>query len=219
MPLTLVPIDLGQTDDVSPRAKAVLEHADLVIVEDFRQGSTTLKHLGLPRKDMELLNEHSRPDDIQALVDLCRQKNVALISDCGTPNFCDPGAALIRENRKAGIAVRALPGPSSLALVLSLSSERLTQFLFVGFLPPKTAERRKALADLRSERRAFILMDTPYRVRQLLTDLAEVMPKRKCLLAMDLTLESECVLEGAALDVAKALDRDSAEFMLLVYSQ
>jgi 16S rRNA (cytidine1402-2'-O)-methyltransferase len=214
--LTIVPTPIGNIDDISKRCLDALIKADTVIVEEFREGSTLLKRLNL-KKPMENLNEHSKKEDIEALLSLCAQKNVALISDAGTPNFCDPGAELIRLCRKQNIKVNALPGPSSLMLLLSLTSERLDRFYFLGFLPANKEERKQALEKLSKISDPIILMDTPYRLSRLLDDLKDTIGKRKALLAMDLTLPSEVVAEDTLINLAKAHGNKKCEFMLLIY--
>jgi 16S rRNA (cytidine1402-2'-O)-methyltransferase len=170
-------------------------------------------------KEIYTLNEHSKKDDLFELLDLCREKNVALISDCGTPGFADPGADLIRLCRQKGIAVTAAPGASSLMTLLSLSSQKIPQFLFVGFLPSDANERKTALLALKTEKRPWVLMDTPYRLKAVLQNLAEMMPKEMCLLGLNLTQENEVVLEGTFAEILKKCTLDKAEFILLRYQK
>src|SRR5690606_24687967 len=128
--------------------------------------STLLKKLGLQQKDIYLLNEHSTPKDVQELVELCSAKNVVLISDAGTPGFADPGADLVKACRAKKIPVTALPGPSSIGAILSLSGARVDEFVYRGFLPANREVRAKAIKFLAAEPRAVILLETPYRFRQ-----------------------------------------------------
>lgn len=215
MPLTIVPTPLGNYSDITIRARDVLSSCNAVIGEEYRPTSTLLKKIGLEQKEIYELNEHSR--DLKELVELCRTQNVALVSDCGTPNFCDPGHQLIRLLRQEKIAVRAIPGPSSLALLISLSSERIDRFVFDGFLPAEKEARQKAIQALASEKRAVVLLETPYRISKMISELAAVMPGRKALLALDMTLPTEKVIETTLKKMSETMGELKAEPALLIY--
>lgn len=217
MALTIVATHLGHIDDVSVRARQTIEACEVLILEEFREGSSLVKSLGIERKEMHQLNEHSKPEDIEFLLELCKSKNVCLISDCGTPNFCDPGSLLVKACRGAKVPVKALPGPSSLMHLISLSSERLDEFLFRGFLPANTELRVKALQELKAQKMPVVLMDTPYRFRKLMQELAQALPKRRALLGINLSMDTEIVLEGTFEKLAKEPLPEKAEFVLLLY--
>ena len=220
MPLTLIATPIGNVNDISTRALEFLKSAELIVLEEFKESTAFLRAHGITSKEgkeYEQLNEHSTPEDFKRLAELCAEKNVALITDCGTPGFCDPGADLVRECRKRKIPVTTLPGPSSLMALLSLSSRRLDQFVFRGFLPAENEARRKAWFEMQKETRAFVLMDTPYRLSKMMTESKEFLGDRKILLAVDLTQPTEQILEGSPSDVAPQVAGLKAEFMLLVY--
>lgn len=215
--LTLIATPIGHDQDISLRALECLKEAQFIILEEFKESTRFLRAHGISGKNYEQLNEHSRPEDLKRLTELCAKENVALITDCGTPGFCDPGADLVRECRQRGIPVRTFPGASSLMGLLSLSSRRLDQFVFRGFLPAETEARRKAWQELQKESHALVLMDTPYRFQKMLSETAEFFPDRPVLLTLNLTQEAEKILEGPA---AKLLQQElpaKAEFMLLIY--
>jgi 16S rRNA (cytidine1402-2'-O)-methyltransferase len=217
MPLTLVATPIGNSQDISFRALEFLKSADHIILEEFKESTAFLRQHGISGKAYEQLNEHSTAEDLKKLVALCAQHEVALITDCGTPGFCDPGADLVRECRQQKVKVRTLPGPSSLMGLLSLSSRRLDQFVFRGFLPTETEARRKSWNEIVKETRAFILMDTPYRLSKTMSEAKEFLADRKVLLTLDLTQESEKVLEGSPKEIFPHVEGLKAEFMLLVY--
>lgn len=215
MPLTIVPTPLGNYADITLRAREILGSCDAVIGEEFRPTSTLLKKIGLEQKEIYELNEHSR--DLKELVELCRKQNVALVSDCGTPNFCDPGHQLVRLLRQEKIEIHAIPGPSSLALLISLSSERIDRFLFDGFLPAEKDARQKAIQALVNEKRAVVLLETPYRITKMIAELAAVMPGRKALLGLDMTLPTEKVIETTLKKMSETMGEIKAEPALLLY--
>ncbi len=217
MALTLVATPIGNSQDISQRAVELLNKADLIILEEFKESTAFLRSIGISAKTYEQLNEHSTSEDLKRLTEICAKQNVALITDCGTPGFCDPGADLVRECRNKKIAVHTLPGASSLMGLLSLSSRRLDQFVFRGFLPAESEARRKSWNEIVKETRAFILMDTPYRLSKLMSEAKEFLHDRKILLTLDLTQPTEKILEGTPQEIAKLVDGQKAEFMLLVY--
>lgn len=217
MPLTLVPTPIGHQDDFTLRGLECLRAAAHIIVEERKESTRWLRAHGIRLGDYPTLNEHSTPDDLAALTELCRTESVALITDCGTPGFCDPGADLVRACRRAGIPVRALPGASSLMTLLSLSGERLDEFVFRGFLPVKTEERVPAWKALATEARAVVMMETPYRCRKWIQEAAQFHPERRFLVALDLTQDSEVVVEARGHDLPSKLTAEKAELIALMY--
>lgn len=235
--LYLVATPIGDDADLSTRATRLLLEAKLVIGEEFRPLTTLLKRLGRPRvmpkpgelPDLEILNEHSKPDDVHALADrvaaIHREGGfTALISDCGTPGFCDPGAPLVAELRKRGLRSSAAPGASALMCLLSLSGVRLDQFVFRGFLPASRDERDQALKDVTRELRPTIVMDTPYRLEKLLSELAGVMPSRLATLGCDFTSSHEAMYQGTLSELVKLWakkpdDQRKCEFMILLHGK
>ncbi len=219
--LTIVATPIGHPQDITLRAIELLRTADIIIGEELRVASTLLKRLDIPNKEIYELNEHSKKEDLYELLDFCKTKNVALISDCGTPGFSDPGSDLIKLCRQKNVPVTTAPGASSLMALLSLSSEKLLEFVFYGFLPADKSEREKALLNLKNEKRAWIIMDTPYRLRALLEGLSTQMPKSRALLGLNLTQSSEKTYEGSFQEIfRKCIEEDKiekAEFILLKY--
>jgi 16S rRNA (cytidine1402-2'-O)-methyltransferase len=216
--LYLVATPIGDTNEISLRALEVLKSIELVICESTKEASKLLRAHGIGGKRYELLNEHSTPEDIRVLAELCLQEDAVLVSDCGTPGFCDPGAPLVKLCRQKKVPVKSVLGASSLMGLLSLSGQRIDQFVFRGFLPAENESRRYALLELQKERRPTILMDTPYRLRKTLGDVQEFFPKRWCLLVLNLSQEDETILEGTAEKLNAALPFEKAEFMLLMYA-
>jgi 16S rRNA (cytidine1402-2'-O)-methyltransferase len=215
--LYVVATPIGDTSEISLRALEVLKAAEVIICESTKEASKLLRAHGITGKTYELLNEHTTPDEVKALGVICADKNVALVSDCGTPGFCDPGAHLVKVCRQKKIPVKSVLGASALMGLLSLSGERIDQFVFRGFLPAETEARRKALQEIQREKRPMVLMDTPYRLKKTLGDLQEFFPRRRALLALNLSQEEETILEGTGEQLLKQLPADKAEFMILLY--
>jgi 16S rRNA (cytidine1402-2'-O)-methyltransferase len=214
--LYLIATPIGNPQDISQRALERLASADLILGEEKRELMPFLKRHGLEKKPVDFLNEHSRRPDVENFVEACKRGLVCLVSDCGTPAFCDPGADLVAACRAQGIEVRSVPGASSLMTLISLAGFRLNQFLFLGFLPAETSERRRALESLKRETRAVILMDTPYRLSKLLSELSEICPHRGAVLGGDLTKDGEFLWDDTVLKLRGRAGETKAEFVLLL---
>lgn len=217
MALYLVATPIGNKDDISLRGLQLLKEADAIILEERKEGTSFLRAHGIAGKEYHELNEHTGHEELRALLELCRHKKIALITDCGTPGFADPGADLVQLCRQEKIPVHSLPGASSLMTLLSLTGVKLTEFVFRGFLSAETELRQKQWQELKKEKRALVLMDTPYRLEKTLSELATYLPERKCLLALNLTQETEIVIEGTAKKLQEKNPHKKAEFMLLIY--
>ncbi len=204
MALFMVATPIGNNKDFSLRALEILREADLIVGEETKALRQILKAAGVQAKAMDQLNEHSDKKDIEFLTGECRDKTVALVSDCGTPGFADPGADLVASCRRAGIPVHASPGPSSLMALLSVAGYRVDEFLFAGFLPAKAEEREARLKELQREKRPVILLETPYRDKKLSEDLGRHFASRRCVLGLNLTQENEVVLSGLGQEIAAA---------------
>jgi 16S rRNA (cytidine1402-2'-O)-methyltransferase len=192
------------------------------VYEERKEGSRLLRHYGID-KPVESLNEHNEAAASQVILE--RIKNgisVALISDAGTPVFSDPGQILVSKAIQMGIRIVPIPGASSLLPALIVSGFRLQEFLFQGFLSPKRNRRIAELQQLKRETRTIVLMDAPYRLVQLVRDIAAVIgPSRRICVAFDLTLPSEQIFRGTAPELYKqfAKEERKGEFVLMIEGQ
>jgi len=218
--LYVVATPIGNLADASPRSIETLRSADLVACEDTRTTRKLLAHYGIAVRTVAL-HEHNERKAAKGLVEALRQgKNVALVSDAGTPALADPGAFLVSEAHRAGIRVSPLPGPSAAAAAISASGFAASRFLFAGFLPAKAGERRKALEALDLPW-PVVLYEAPHRIREALADmLARFGAQREVVLARELSKKFE---EVARLPLGEApawLDqrpqREQGEFVLVL---
>jgi 16S rRNA (cytidine1402-2'-O)-methyltransferase len=216
MSLFVVATPIGSIQDLSPRARAILAQAELVIGEEAKPARRLLSQAGLAQRPLELLNEHSTAQDVARLTQLCREQMVALVSDCGTPGFCDPGAELVASCRRSGIRVQSVPGPSSLMAMLSVLGCRLQHFVFWGFLPRGHDERASALKGLAREKRPVFLLETPYRLARLLEDLEWAMPQRQLVIGIELSTENERLFSGRATELKKVEWPQKPEFVVFL---
>lgn len=216
--LYVVATPIGHPRDITLRALDVLQEVDAVVCEEYRAGSTLLKRLGI-EKEIILLNEHNEADQADQVAQrIFQDQSLALISDCGTPVFADPGATLIRRLTEQGVTIVPIPGPSSLMAALSVLDVKLDRFIYAGFLPRDRNERRKAIKHLRAMRFPIILMDAPYRLIPLLDDIEAAYGSGTIVtLAMDLTLPGESILRGTISEVKKKTGQRKSEFVLIVH--
>jgi len=215
--LFIVATPIGNYKDMTIRATEILQSVDSVICEEFREGSTLLKKLGI-KNELILLNEHNEETQSPEIIALLKQgQSLALISDCGTPVFADPGHLLLRMVVQADIPIVPVPGPSSLMAALSVCHFPMERFLFGGFLPRNKEERRQELHRLRKANLPVVLMDTPYRMVALMRDVANVFgSKRQVVLACDLTLPSERIYRGRVGAVLGQIEGRKSEFVLII---
>lgn len=217
MSLTVIGMPIGEAGEISVAAKELIPSLDVLICESRKESSRLLRQLDIRPNAYEELSEHTEPKEIEKLLELCRTQKVGLVSDCGTPAFCDPGARLVKLCHSEGIAVRSLPGPSSIMAFLSVSGENLKEFYFKGFLSQKTEERARQIKELKEKSQIpVILMDTPYRLKKLLGELSEHWNQSEIILGCQLGMKDEVILRGRPKDVLQRLPYEKAEFILLV---
>jgi 16S rRNA (cytidine1402-2'-O)-methyltransferase len=218
--LYVVATPIGNLADASPRALDTLRSVDLVACEDTRTTRTLLARHGIAARTTAL-HEHNERRAAAALIAALREgKNVALVSDAGTPALSDPGAWLVAEAHRAGIRVSPVPGPSAAAAALSVSGFAAPQFLFVGFLPATAAARRKAL-DALDLPWPLVIYEAPHRIADTLQDLRQRFgDSREILVARELTKKFEEVarlpLGEAPAWLAARAERGQGEFVLVL---
>lgn len=189
--LYIVSTSIGNKKDITIRATEVLQNCDIIVGEEMKEASRVLMHLNLS-KPIELLNEHNEKEKVGELIELLQSgKSIALISDCGTPIFADPGIELLRKSIEKQVNISVVPGASSIMTAIVRSGFDLKRFFYAGFLNRNSKERVKEIQDLSSFPYTLVVMDTPYRLKVLLEDFAEVMPNRRAYIGMNLTLQSE----------------------------
>jgi len=201
--LYLVATPIGNLEDITLRALRILKEADLIACEDTRHTAKLLTHYGIrtPRESYHQFNEESRtPHLIQLLKD---GKNIALVSDAGSPLVSDPGYELVAACRREGIQVTPVPGPSAAIAALSASGLPAENFFFAGFLPAKGSNRRRRLEELAVLPCTLILYEAPHRLLASLEDMVALFGPRQATLARELTKMHEEMLHGSLQDLQK----------------
>jgi 16S rRNA (cytidine1402-2'-O)-methyltransferase len=219
--LYVVATPLGNRQDMTLRALAVLRAVDLVACEDKRHSQRLFDSHGLTPHTFAL-HEHNEQEGATRIIErLAQGQHVAFVSDAGTPAVSDPGARLVARVQEAGFPVIPVPGPCAAIAALSASGLAAACFQFVGFLPPKSAARRTAITELRGLDAALIFYEAPHRVRECIEDIVAVLePEREIVVCRELTKMFEQIVRmplGEVLDWIKADgNRERGEFVLLV---
>ena len=219
--LYVVATPIGNLQDITLRALAVLTAADVVAAEDTRNTSRLLDRHRIQARTLSLHehNEARRAEEIVAL--LADGKAVAYVTDAGTPGLSDPGAILVARVREAGFRVVPIPGASAVVSALSVAGIAGTAFRFAGFLPERSSARRKAIGALATEDCTLVFYEAPHRVVDSVADLAaELGPDRDIVIARELTKLFEsvhrCKLGEAVEWLRGHSDRQRGEFVLVV---
>ncbi len=205
--LSVIATPIGNLGDITLRALEALRGADLIACEDTRVTAKLLARHGIARPLLAYHEHNARRVEPRLVRQMSEGARVALVSDAGTPLVSDPGAGLVRASIEAGIPVTALPGPSAALAALSVSGLPAERFLFAGFPPPRSGERRRFLAELATVPATLILFEAPHRLAESLADMAAVLGDRPAAVARELTKLHEEVRRGSLLGLA----RESAE--------
>jgi 16S rRNA (cytidine1402-2'-O)-methyltransferase len=220
--LFVVSVPIGNDDDLSVRARRMLEAADVVLAEDTRRFRDLVQRTGMDvGARIVSYHDHNESERAEAaLAHLDRGARVALVSDAGTPLFSDPGYVVVRRAAQEGFAVTPVPGPSSLLAVLSASGLPVDRFTYAGFLARRSAARRSEIADLAAAGDAFVVHEAPRRVGGLINDLAAVVPDWRLCVGREVTKVFEEFVRGSASELADAFaatgEEARGEFTIVV---
>lgn len=207
--LYVVATPIGNLADITLRALAVLQKADIICAEDTRVTAQLLSAYGIQGKLVSVRehNEQQMADKIIAY--LSDGLSVAQVSDAGTPAVCDPGAKLAARVREAGFKVVPVVGASAVMGALSVAGVTESDFYFNGFLPPKAGERQKLLAKWAEADFPIVMFETPHRIEASLADMVAQFPERRLTLAREITKTFETFLSGTVAEIQAALKNDS----------
>jgi len=217
--LYLVSTPIGNYEDITLRALRILKEVDFIICEEFKEARRLLSQYRI-EKELFALNEHNENEIAnEILLKILNGKSAALISDSGTPLFSDPGHLLVELCISQDIDVIPVPGANSLLPALIGSGFDFEKFYYYGWLSPKKEERRRELLQIKGIREVIVLLDTPYRLKSLLTDMVKILGRNvRTVLAFDLTMKTEKFFRGTAEQVLKAAEQKNlkGEFVLII---
>ncbi|MBU1567648.1 MAG: 16S rRNA (cytidine(1402)-2'-O)-methyltransferase [Proteobacteria bacterium] len=216
--LYIVPTPIGNLEDITLRALRILKEVDLIAAEDTRHTRNLLTHFGITTPLISYYREKEAERSEEIILRLQEGKNIALVSDAGTPAISDPGAVVVRQIHDLGLTVVPLPGASALTTALSGSGVTSEGFLFLGFLPAKSGQRRKALAAVAACEYPVVFYESPHRIDTFLADALEILGERQAFWARELTKNFEDLQSGTLSDLlAKSNEgRNRGEFVVVI---
>ena len=215
--LYLVATPIGNLSDISERALKTLREADLIACEDTRHTRKLLTHFGISNKlvSYHQHNEHARVEEFSQLLN--EGKNIALVSDAGTPCISDPGFKIVRKAIETGLKIVAIPGAAAFVNALIVSGLPTGSFFFGGFLPSKKTERQRRLREIKNIPATIIFYESPHRLQKSLADCAEILGNRKAAVARELTKLHEETIRGNLAQLTEDFnDRDVKGEIVLV---
>lgn len=192
--LYLCATPIGNLEDITFRVLDTLRSVDIIAAEDTRNSIKLLNHFQI-KAAMTSYHEYNKVEKAHYLIGLMQEgKNVALITDAGTPAISDPGETLVKLCQQTGIRVTSLPGAAACITALTLSGLSTRRFCFEGFLPSDKKERKAVLKELAEESRTIILYEAPHHLKKTLEELGNVLGNRKITICRELTKKFETVM-------------------------
>lgn len=217
--LYIVATPIGNLEDMTFRAVQILKDVDIIACEDTRTSAKLLNHYGI-HKHLISCRARNEVNSAAGIVKLLQEgKDVAYVSDAGSPGISDPGSILVRQARNHGFRIIPVPGPSAQTALASIGGYKGKTLLFEGFLPQKSGKRKKRLRELLDREEAFIVYESPYRIEKLLTELVELEPERTLLIGREMTKIHEQYVEGNSKTLLEMLGKEvtiKGEFAILV---
>ncbi len=216
--LYIVSTPIGNLKDITLRALETLKSVSLIAAEDTRHTQILLDHYQIATPTTSYF-EHNQIKKSDYLLGLLKEdKDIALVTDAGTPGISDPGFYLIRLAKENNIPITVIPGATALIAALTLSGLPAHGFIFEGFLPVKSGARRRKLEELRNETRTVIFYESPHRLLKTLKDMDEVLENPRVCVARELTKKFEEVKEASASELLKHFSQNKprGEFVLLI---
>ena len=218
--LYLVATPIGNLEDISARALRILRESVLIAAEDTRHTGTLLKHFEI-KSQLTSYFEHNKLNKVDFILEKLSEGDVALVSDAGTPAINDPGYELVKAALASGFDVRPVPGPSSPIAALTVSGLPTDSFLYLGYLPNKSTERRKAVGQVSNLTYTLIFLESPHRIVDSLEDILSVLGDRRICVAREMTKMYEEYWRGpisGAIQHFKSKD-PRGEFTLVIEGQ
>lgn len=216
--LYLCATPIGNLGDITARALETLERVDVIAAEDTRNSIHLLTHFGI-KTPMTSYHEYNKIEKAYQLISRLKEgKDIALITDAGTPAISDPGEVLVRMCHEEGITVTSLPGPAACITALTLSGLPTRRFCFEGFLPSDKKEKKEVLEEMASETRTMVLYEAPHHLKRTLQELYDVLGDRKITICRELTKKFETVLPTTLSDALAMYENEAprGEYVLVV---
>ena len=214
--LYVVATPIGNLEDISARALRILGEVDLIAAEDTRTTRKLLTRYGLHVRMVSLFDANVRRRIPQLLRELDEGKQIALVSEAGTPVISDPGALLVRATAEAGHTVTPIPGPTAIAALLSVAGMPADKFTFLGFLPRKAGQRRKLIESIAMQSWPTVFYESPHRIIATLEALRETLGDRNIVIGREMTKLHEEIFRGTLTEAIEHFQKPRGEFTVAV---
>ena len=214
--LYVVATPIGNLEDLSARALRVLGEVDLIAAEDTRTTRKLLTRHELRVPMVSLFDANARRRVPALLKELAEGKQIALVSEAGTPLISDPGALLVRAAAEAGHTVTPIPGPTAIAALLSVAGLPADKFTFLGFLPRRAGQRRRLLEEVAGQSWPLVVYESPHRLLATLGALREVLGDRDVVIGREMTKLHEEIFRGTVTEAAEYFQKPRGEFTVVV---
>lgn len=214
--LYLVATPIGNLEDITLRAIRILKEADIVVAEDTRHTLQLLNHLEIS-KPLISYQRHSNEKRINEIIlKILEGKNIALVTDAGTPGISDPGEDVVKEAIKNNIKVIPVPGACALICALIASGLDTKEFTFIGFLPMNNKNRKEKLKEIKFAKNTVILYEAPHKLKETLKDLKDVIQNRKIVLAHEITKIHESFERGTIDEIIEKTQEPKGEYAIII---
>lgn len=218
--LYIVATPIGNLSDITLRALEILKSVDVIACEDARHTLKLLNHYEIKKHLISLHARNEKQATTKIIRILAEGRDVAYVTDAGTPSVSDPGSVLVQDVRETGIDVVPVPGVSAFATLLSVAGCFGKAVHFEGFLSPKQGKRRKRLQELIARNEAIVLYESPFRIVRLLADIKDIDDSKKVLVGKEMTKVHESIITGPVLNVLNEflqMNEVKGEFAVLVF--
>lgn len=214
--LYIVATPIGNLEDITLRAIRILEEVDLIAAEDTRHTLKLLNHLNIS-KPMISYHRHNEETRVEGLIkELKEGKNIAVVSDAGTPGICDPGEIIIKKCIQENIKTVPIPGACAMINALIVSGLDTDEFTFLGFLPLNKKNRKNKLDEIKNADKSIILYEAPHKLKKTLIDLKNILENRKIVIAREITKIHEEYIRGTVDDIIKIEDDIKGEMIIII---
>ncbi|MCY4653110.1 MAG: 16S rRNA (cytidine(1402)-2'-O)-methyltransferase [Dehalococcoidia bacterium] len=213
--LYIVPTPIGNLEDITLRALRVLAEADLIAAEDTRVTRKLLARYSVSTPTTSF-HEHNKARKTPHLLDLLPEKDIALVSDAGTPTLNDPGQQLVAAAASAGFTITALPGASAITTAVAISGIPADGFVYLGYLPNRKAARTRFLDEIASEPKTLVAFETPHRLTAALADVLTALGDRRMAVCRELTKMHEEIFRGTVSEAIDHFTKPRGEFTLVI---
>jgi len=214
--LFLVATPIGNLEDITIRAINVLKEVDIIAAEDTRHTLKLLNHFDIKKPLISYYKEIEKNKSEILIEKLLEGKNIALVSDAGTPAISDPGEEIVKECIKNNIEINPIPGACAFVNALICSGLSTREFVFVGFLPTNNKEKKEKIKEIGNIDKTIILYESPHRIKETLEKILEIIGNRKVVLAREITKIHEEFIRGNIEEVLLEIEDKKGEFVILI---